>query len=138
MNTEENLNASYLTILEFLAMAKKSLIEIGAQYQLTAMQSMALMLLSQPRPMHSFTEFFNCDASNVTGIVDGLERKKLVSRFEDKADRRIKMVKIESQGSAMRDVFIEKLCGGNSPIFSKLSQSELATFLKLITKITQQ
>lgn len=137
MDKKSTLETYYLTLIEFLLLSKRSVIDIGAQYKLTPMQSMTLLLLGEPQPMHNFTTLFNCDASNVTGIVDGLERKQLVSRYEDLNDRRIKMVKLESAGARIRTHFINKLTGQKSYIFSKLTSSEAATFINILTKITK-
>jgi DNA-binding MarR family transcriptional regulator len=126
----------YLALIEFLLLSKRCVIDIGASYKLTPMQSMSLLLLGEPRPMNSFSDVFHCDASNVTGIVDGLERKHLVSRFEHPDDRRIKMVQLEDKGAQVRAHFIRQLTGDKSYILTKLSESELSQFIKLLTKIT--
>lgn len=136
MVKQTSLEKYYLALIEFLLLSKRSVIDIGTEYKLTPMQSMTLLLLSEPRPMHSFTTVFNCDASNITGIVDGLERKQLASRYEDPKDRRIKMVKLEPAGTKIRTRFISKLTGKESYILSKLTKTEVTTFIAILTKIT--
>jgi DNA-binding MarR family transcriptional regulator len=86
--------------------------------------------------MHSFTKIFHCDASNTTGIIDGLERKKLVGRFESPSDRRVKMIKITPKGAKIRESIISSQTNDDSFIIKKLSSSELSSFVKLIEKIT--
>jgi DNA-binding MarR family transcriptional regulator len=132
-----SLEDSYLALVEFLLLSKKCVIDIGAGYNLTPMQSMTLLLLNEPRPMHSFTKIFNCDASNITGIIDGLQTKKMASRYENPTDRRIKMIKLESKGAKIRSTLIDKLTGDKSYILTKLNDSEVATFIRLMQKIIQ-
>jgi DNA-binding MarR family transcriptional regulator len=137
MTENDVLEAYCQALIEFLLLSKRNVLEISASCKLTLMQSMTLLLLSEPRPMHSFTTLFSCDASNITGIIDGLERKQLASRFEPTDDRRIKMVRLEPKGSATRAHFIAKLSGEKSYILSRLTTTEVDTFIKLLNKITK-
>src|SRR6185312_15334389 len=86
----------YQSLVEFLALAKQQLFNIARSCDLTNVQTLSLLFVSpdEPQPMHNLSTFLGCDASNVTGIIDGLERKKLMSRVEHPADRRIKMVQL--------------------------------------------
>ena len=43
-----------------------------------------------PLPMGVLAEILQCDASNITGVVDGLESRGLVERRVSTKDRRIK------------------------------------------------
>lgn len=52
----------------------------------------------QVRPMRALAEVLRCDASWVTGLVDGLEEHGYVERQVHPTDRRIKVVTITSQG----------------------------------------
>jgi hypothetical protein len=76
MSHTTSLEASYLVFIEFLMLSKQRVIELGSECDLTGMQTMMLFLLDRPRPMNHFKKIFNCDASNVTGLVDGLEQKE--------------------------------------------------------------
>jgi DNA-binding MarR family transcriptional regulator len=136
MAKEVSFQESYMALVEFLMLNKRQVIEHGSRYGLTAMQAMTLFLLDHPRPMHSFKTIFNCDASNVTGLVDGLEQKQLASRFENPDDRRIKMVKILPKGSRVRASLLNKLAGPDSYILSHLSTKEVKQFISLVKKIT--
>jgi DNA-binding MarR family transcriptional regulator len=117
-------------------LSKQRLIEIGASYHLSSMQTITLLLLEQPRPMGSIKHVFNCDASNVTGIIDGLEQKKLVKRFEVDSDRRTKMVKLLASGKRVRSALLNKLTSDDQYIFANLSEAETVNFIDLVQKIT--
>ncbi len=136
MTEAANLEQSYLTLVRFLLLSKKRVIELGAAYDLTGMQALMLFQLDEPRPMHSFRKIFNCDASNITGLVDGLEQKNLASRYEDQADRRIKMVKLEAKGREVRAAMVHNLTTHDNPLLVKLDPAERRTLIKLLQKIT--
>lgn len=136
MEHRANLEKSYLALTEFLLLSKKNIAKVGEKYKLTPIQAITLMLLNESRPMHSFTSIFNCDASNTTGIIDGLERKQLVGRYESPNDRRVKMIKLKPKGDKIRQAIISKLTDDNSFIVKKLSSRELITFIGLLQKIT--
>jgi DNA-binding MarR family transcriptional regulator len=136
MKQSQSLEQSYLTFVEFLMLSKKRLIEIGAKYHLSGMQTITLLLLENPRPMGNFRHIFNCDASNVTGIIDGLEQKQLVTRFDVNSDRRIKMVKLLVRGKKVRAALLSKLTGDGQYILANLSPAEAESFIMLVQKIT--
>jgi DNA-binding MarR family transcriptional regulator len=136
MHDRINLTKSYLALVEFLLLSKRNLIVVAEKLKITPVQAITLLLLDESRPMHSFTKIFHCDASNTTGIIDGLERKKLVGRFESPSDRRVKMIKITPKGAKIRESIISSQTNDDSFIIKKLSSSELSSFVKLIEKIT--
>ena len=86
--------------------------------------------------MNSFTKIFNCDPSNVTGIVDGLEQKGLAERCEDPSDRRLKMVQLTPAGTKIRRDLLHELTGPDSYILHKLTPDEVSQFISLVQKIT--
>lgn len=131
-----SLEESYLSLVEFLMMAKQRLFEIGNDFDMSGMQATTLLMMNEPRPMHYFTKFFNCDPSNITGIIDALEDKGLVSRTESSNDRRIKLVKLLPAGQKIRSAMLVKLTTDESYLLSKLTKPEAETFTKLVQKIT--
>lgn len=72
---------------------------VAAEHGLTLMQGKMLSLLRQPMSMRALAELLACDASNVTGIVDRLEARRLVHREVDRNDRRIKNVGVTAEGA---------------------------------------
>ena len=136
MPEQATLEQSYLALIEFLMLSKRQVIELGGEYGLSAMQALTLLLLDRPRPMNNFKTIFNCDASNVTGLVDGLEQKKLAARYESPTDRRIKMVELKPKGVDVRTTLLRKMTGPHSYILSKLNSQEVSTFIALTQKIT--
>ena len=53
-------------------------------------------------PMSALAKGWRCDASWVTGLVDGLEQRGYVQRRVPQGDRRVKVVEITDAGEAAR------------------------------------
>lgn len=138
MKDKVTLEESYTLLFKCMMLSKRHVIDTGTRHELTAMQTMMLFLLDSPRPMNAFSKIFSCDASNITGLVDSLEQKKLAYRFEDKKDRRIKMVRLEPTGKKLRSELVQSLATRDNPLLAKLNDSELNTFTCLLQKITKQ
>jgi DNA-binding MarR family transcriptional regulator len=136
MDRNQELEQSYMVLVEFLMLSKRRIIEMASEYGLTGMQAMSIFLLDRPRPMNSFGKIFNCDPSNVTGIVDGLEEKGLVKRFENPKDRRIKMVEACREGVVIRAALLNELTGPDSYMLGNLNDKEIDQFISLVRKIT--
>ena len=134
---DSTLTPFYLSLLEFLLLAKQHLIAIGAKYDLTSTQVVTLMLIDadNPRPMKDLGRLFHCDASNVTGIVDGLESRQLVSRRSDPEDRRIKTICLEQGGIQLQQRIAEQLGMHGFPLES-LSPAEKKQLLHIMEKLT--
>lgn len=127
----------YLSLLEFVLAARQRIIAVGSEHGLTAIQAITLMLLddSHPRPMKNFCMQFHCDASNITGIIDGLEKKGLVSRQNDPTDRRIKVIQLEKPGKKLQAAILERLGTENGFLFDTLSEEEMQQFTRVVEKI---
>jgi len=54
-----------------------------------------------PSPMRRLAEEMNCEASNLTGLVDRLETRRLVERRPDPTDRRVKLLALTDEGEAV-------------------------------------
>jgi len=136
INHGKAVEQSFELLIKCMLQSKHRLVELGSELNLTAMQAIILLLLDKPKPMHSFTKVFNCDASNITGLVDGLELKKLAARFPDEKDRRIKMIKLSSKGEKFRVTLLARLEKSQGSVLLKLNSKELSTLNSLLQKIT--
>lgn len=67
-------------------------------FDLTVPQVCVLVRLRQPRTMGSLAVELECDASNITQIVNRLEARGLVSREEDPIDRRSRLLRLTREG----------------------------------------
>jgi len=75
-----------------------------AALELTMPQAQLLLNLDpdRPVPMNTLADTLGCDASNVTGLVDRLESRRLIERRADPADRRVKMIAVTGSGAEFR------------------------------------
>ena len=117
--------------------AKQHIVAIGSEFGLSSIQAVTLLLVDedQPRPMKSFCILYHCDASNITGIVDGLEQKQLVSRQNDPNDRRIKVIKLEPAGKRLQQIIIKRLGEQSGFLFDPLTDSEARQFVTIVEKL---
>jgi DNA-binding MarR family transcriptional regulator len=76
---------------------------VAEAHGLTVQQAVTLMQLETPVPMRGVASAFQCDASNVTGLVDRLEAHDLVERRADPADRRVRLLALTEHGAEIRD-----------------------------------
>src|SRR5215471_14984245 len=81
-------------LVEFALSQRSWWVGLCAELDLSPMQGHALRILDPDRPvaMSTLADSLICDASNVTGIVDKLESRGLITRQGDGRDRRIKML----------------------------------------------
>lgn len=135
-----SLSSFHAALLEFLMTAKQGLMAVGKEYDLTPIQATTLALVDRghPKPMNSFQKLYNCDASNITGIVDGLEEKKLVIRGEHPDDRRVKTILLTDEGAVVQEHLIKSFTQIDTMILGNLTEAELASFKSIIIKLTAQ
>jgi DNA-binding MarR family transcriptional regulator len=107
---------------------------VAAEHGLTRQQASLLGLLDEPRPMSTLATLLQRDASNITGLVDRLERQDLVRRERDERDRRVTLVALTDGGKDLHARFETALYGSGLP-FSALSEDERATLLGLLSRV---
>ncbi|MEV4430496.1 MarR family winged helix-turn-helix transcriptional regulator [Streptomyces sp. R-07] len=82
----------------------------AASENLTASQGKALTVLRRgPAAMRALAETMTCDASNMTGIIDRLEKRGLVRREAGAFDRRVKNVILTAEGERVTDAIRAKM-----------------------------
>jgi DNA-binding MarR family transcriptional regulator len=89
-------------LLEMMRRTHEVVAGVAARHDLTAQQVGLLRLLDEPVSMRAFADELACDPSNVTGLVDRVERLGLVDRIADADDRRIRMLTLTSKGRRLR------------------------------------
>ena len=126
----------YLSLTEFLLHAKHQIVSLSSEFGLTSMQALTLLLIGdEPRPMNMLCKLYDCDASNITGIIDGLEQKGLVSRQPHPNDRRIKVIRLEPAGEKLRNTIGTQLESKSDSLFNGLDAREIELLAKLIQKV---
>jgi DNA-binding MarR family transcriptional regulator len=79
------------------------LARVAAEHELTPQQALLLRSLDEPRRMSALALDRSCDPSNITGMIDRLERRELVERRPDPVDRRARLLALTEAGRRLRD-----------------------------------
>src|SRR2546425_11261156 len=79
---------------------RRRFMSIAQEFELAPQQIMALKALGERGsiPMSELAGALHCDSSNVTGIVDRLEQRRLVERRSAAHDRRVKLLELTDRG----------------------------------------
>lgn len=100
MTRRDPLDLEVITSLAFLTTSFFADYEAAAgAHELSGAQARLLALVvAEPRPMSRLATVLHCEPSNVTGLVDRLERRGLVERRPDPQDRRVKQIAPTQEG----------------------------------------
>jgi DNA-binding MarR family transcriptional regulator len=106
----------------------------AASENLTASQGKTLNVLRRgPASMSVLATTLTCDASNMTGIIDRLEKRGLVRREPSSSDRRVKNVVLTAEGERVIDVIRGKMHNTIAGL-DRLSQQERDTLYGLLQR----
>ena len=86
------------------------------------------------QPMRALAEAWRCDASWVTGIVDGLEERGYVERRVLPTDRRVKVVELTALGEKAKAKALERLHEPPASI-DALTKREQLTLRDILRKV---
>jgi len=73
----------------------------GAHGLSGAQARLLTLVVTEPRPMSRLALGLHCEPSNVTGLVDRLEKRGLVQRRTDAQDRRVKLIAPTQAGTEL-------------------------------------
>jgi DNA-binding MarR family transcriptional regulator len=88
--------------------------------------------------MSELAEHSTLSLSTVTGIVDSLVAKSLVSRVRSDADRRVVRVELTGEGRKMYDISLEFRLKLVRSMLTSLNRSEQDQFMALFRKIAEK
>ena len=74
------------------------------------------------------------DKNSVTQFIDNLEKKGLVQRVVDSADRRVNNIKLSKAGLEMKDNTKNVAIAAVNDILEGISEEELKAFVKVLNK----
>jgi DNA-binding MarR family transcriptional regulator len=102
---------------------------------LTPNDARALWSLSaeEGRPIGQLARDWECDASNATFIVGRLEDAGLVRRYDNPADRRVKLVELTTKGERMKTELMAEY-RVPPPEILQLTETDLRTLIALLEK----
>lgn len=133
---DESVKIQYLIFAAFSVFKKKADI-IFRKHGLTGPQVGVLTCLSEQegKPMNKISEELWCDVSNITGVVDRLEKQGLVWRNSHPNDRRVSLVGITPKG---KEALAETLPEHEQALIERiklLSPEERNILTRLLKKI---
>jgi len=141
MNTGKDNQTISWQLMELMFQSKHRINHLAEKYELTTMQSAALRMLSQddPKAMRALSDYFMCDASTITGLVDRLEARKLITRSNHPTDRRVKLLALTNTGVAIKESILhETLRIEDERLANILTDDERNVFRELLTKLLNE
>ena len=112
---------------------KQRMFAMAQEFELAPQQMIALRMLGAgPRKMSELAQALFCDNSNVTGIVDRLEQRGLLTREPAEGDRRVKLLVLTKEGEHVRLEITKRMAEPPAPIasLSEKDQRALRDILK--------
>lgn len=87
--------------------------------------------------MTQAADYLQVPLNTVTGIVDRMEKRKLLERRRSAEDKRVVTIRMTDQGMAYIKDIIDQLLHYGQSILSKLTPQELQTGIQLIDKVLE-
>ncbi|WP_345494472.1 MarR family winged helix-turn-helix transcriptional regulator [Nocardia callitridis] len=109
---------------------------VARRFDLTVQQVQLLCMLSRHQPsLGELAELLGCDKTNVTGMVDRLDRRELLVRAPDPTDRRVARVVLTPKGVAMRTRIRAAL---DAELAARLPRQDRARLVELASSVSQR
>ncbi len=86
--------------------------------------------------MVSLARVLHCHDSNVTGLIDRLERRGLLERRGDPKDRRVKLIALTKDGEKFRDRLLDRLFDP-LPFIDALTLSDKTTLRDILRRASE-
>jgi len=111
---------------------------LAAELRLSPAQCHLLHLIEpeRPIPMGELAETLSCHASNVTGLVDGLESRGLLRRRPSPADRRVKVLVLTPTGLRLRAVLLDRMTAPPTAL-ERLSLREQRALVRILARLLE-
>ncbi len=105
----------------------------------TICQCVVLQILSQNNncKMSDLSEEVGVTLSNMTGMLDRLEKEDLAKRVPDPDDRRINRIKLTTKGENVVKKILSRKRKNLTTILSKLTDPEKSDLLRIMEKISK-
>jgi len=128
-------------LLQLMFQNKHRIYDIAEKYELTTMQSAALTMLKpdEPQAMRALSDYFMCDASTVTGLVDRMEARQLITRSNHPTDRRVKLLALTDEGLKIKEsIMNETLRNEDERLKKILTNAERKVLQDLLTRLLNE
>ena len=128
-------------LLQLMFQNKHRIYDIAEKYELTTMQSAALTMLKpdEPQAMRALSDYFMCDASTVTGLVDRMEARQLITRSNHPTDRRVKLLALTDEGLKIKESIMDETLRNEDERLKKiLTDDERNVLQDLLTRLLNE
>lgn len=135
-STAPSLSEAHALTQRLFAVAERARSDFGVvvgELGLTSMQARALLWLQEPSPMRALADYLCCDASNVTGLADRLEKQGLVERITGQ-DRRVTLLRLTTRGTRLRVDLARRVAEGSS-VSARLTREERQQLGSILDKL---
>lgn len=106
----------------------------AADCTLSLSQAKLIRELGQPQSQRELARRLHYDPSNITALADSLEKRGLLERRPDRADRRFRLLGLTPAGERLRAALETSL--SEPPAFlDRLTASEQQELLRLLTRL---
>ncbi len=128
---------AWAVLRTLLGRQRRRFLIAASELDLHPAQAGALLQLASPLPMNELAAVLACDNSNVTGLVDRLEARGLVTRQANPEDRRVKTVVLTTAGTRLREQLLESVRRPPAG-FRRLSPAEQRQLRDLLRRVTEE
>ncbi|SDI55578.1 MarR family winged helix-turn-helix transcriptional regulator [Nonomuraea jiangxiensis] len=112
---------------------------VSRQQGLTPQQAQLLCFAQHLQPAFGeLATLLHCDKTNVTGLVDRLQRRGLLTRQPDPNDRRMTRVRLTPQGEAVTAQFKQAIGATLTTRFSSWPSAERDNLVRLLQSATTE
>jgi MarR family transcriptional regulator, organic hydroperoxide resistance regulator len=138
MKSSEDACRAWQLLMRFFFAQREHLPAWGEPFGLSPVQCHLLHLIEpdEPLPMSRLARVLQCDASNVTGLIDRLEQRGIVERRPSPADRRVKVVQLTPTGSRLRAQLLRRMTARPLPL-SRLGVREHRALVKILERLLE-
>jgi MarR family 2-MHQ and catechol resistance regulon transcriptional repressor len=133
-------NGTYNAIIATYKVMQRGMAKLLSEEGLTLPQFTALRVMARhgPTPMKTLSEELLVTAANITGIVDRLESKGLVTRVASSKDRRATIVELTAGGMKLQEEVTKKYIGFLQKALQRFSSDEQRTLSVLLAKLREE
>jgi DNA-binding MarR family transcriptional regulator len=136
---EEESGRAWQLLMRFFFVQRGRLPSCTAEFRLSPVQCHVLHLIEpgHAMPMSRLARTLSCDASNVTGLVDRLERDGLVERRPSPDDRRVKVLALTPAGSRLRAELLRQMTDSQHSL-GRLTPDERKALVRILERLLGQ
>ncbi len=113
----------------------RNLAEDGIDLNTLQMVLLEHVDLSEGVNQQTLTDHMLIDKTSMTRYIDALEKKNLVTRVPDKADRRQKMIYLTNQGKQLLDPVMQVILKTQQEATQGIDKQALETFRQVLKQI---